>query len=134
MGDGSDGLLGGAGLVRCRKQLPRWPPLRTRDRNRPHRQSIAPRSADVCALSDPAPAGGAPDIREAESRIRQVLADEVTGYRINNVQNVACNGEIDPPINKGDTFSCDVTIDGEHKTLTVTFPDDTGVYEIGRPH
>ena len=37
------------------------------------------------------------------------------------------------PAKKGDTFACEVSIDGTKRQVTVTFQDDSGTYEVGRP-
>ncbi|EUA60732.1 hypothetical protein I542_0868 [Mycobacteroides abscessus 1948] len=34
---------------------------------------------------------------------------------------------------KGATFTCDVSIDGTKRQVTVTFQNDKGTYEVGRP-
>ena len=36
-------------------------------------------------------------------------------------------------VKKGDTFTCEVSIDGTKRQVTVTFQDDKGTYEVGRP-
>ena len=39
----------------------------------------------------------------------------------------------DPTVKKGGTFDCSVSIDGTQKHVTVTFQDNKGTYEVGRP-
>ena len=39
-----------------------------------------------------------------------------------------------PTVKKGDTFNCEVSIDGTKRQVTVTFQDDSGTYEVGRPN
>ena len=52
--------------------------------------------------------------------------------RRKNVTDVKCNnGQTDRQ--KGDTFNCEVSIDGTKRQVTVTFQDDKGTYEVGRP-
>jgi hypothetical protein len=36
-------------------------------------------------------------------------------------------------VKKGATFNCDVSIDGTKRQVTVTFQNDKGTYEVGRP-
>ena len=38
-----------------------------------------------------------------------------------------------PTVKKGGTFDCNVSIDGAQKHVTVTFQDNKGTYEVGRP-
>ncbi len=73
------------------------------------------------------------DVDAAQTGVRQVLSDETNGYGAKNVQNVKCNDGASPQVKKGDTFTCDVSIDGTKRQVTVTFQDDQGTYEVGRP-
>jgi hypothetical protein len=36
-------------------------------------------------------------------------------------------------VKKGETFDCEVSIDGTKRQVTVTFQDNEGTYEVGRP-
>ena len=73
------------------------------------------------------------DINKAQSGVQQILTDETNGYGAKNVQNVKCNNGADPVVKKGGSFDCNVSIDGAQKKVTVTFQDDKGTYEVGRP-
>jgi hypothetical protein len=49
------------------------------------------------------------------------------------VSDVNCNDGANPEVKEGDTFTCEVSIDGTKRQVTVTFQDDDGTYEVGRP-
>jgi hypothetical protein len=73
------------------------------------------------------------DVNAAQSGVQQILTDETNGYGAKNVSNVKCNNGVSPTVKKGDTFDCEVSIDGTKRQVTVTFQDDNGTYEVGRP-
>ena len=73
------------------------------------------------------------DVNKANSGVQQILTDETNGYGAKNVKDVKCNNGSDPEVKKGGTFDCTVSIDGASKKVTVTFQDDKGTYEVGRP-
>ena len=73
------------------------------------------------------------DIDAAQTGVQRVLTDEANGYGAKNVQNVKCNDGQNPTVEKGGTFDCEVSIDGTKRQVTVTFQDDSGTYEVGRP-
>lgn len=73
------------------------------------------------------------DISKAQAGVQQILTDETNGYGAKNVKDVKCNNGQDPIVKKGNTFDCDVSIDGTRRQVTVTFQDDKGTYEVGRP-
>jgi len=73
------------------------------------------------------------DVNAAQSGVEQILTDETNGYGAKNVNDVKCNGGVSPTVKKGDTFDCEVSIDGTKRQVTVTFQDDDGTYEVGRP-
>ena len=73
------------------------------------------------------------DINSAQSGVQQILTDEANGYGAKNVKDVKCNDGQSPTVKKGDTFNCEVSIDGTKRQVTVTFQDDSGTYEVGRP-
>lgn len=73
------------------------------------------------------------DVDAAQTGVRQILTDETNGYGAKNVNDVKCNGGVSPTVKKGDTFDCEVSIDGTKRQVTVTFQDDDGTYEVGRP-
>jgi hypothetical protein len=73
------------------------------------------------------------DVKKAQAGVQQVLADETNGYGARNVKDINCNHGQDPTVKKGGTFDCSVSIDGAQKHVTVTFQDNKGTYEVGRP-
>jgi hypothetical protein len=73
------------------------------------------------------------DVKKAQAGVQQILTDETNGYGAKNVKDVKCNQGADPVVKKGGTFDCNVSIDGASKHVTVTFQDDKGTYEVGRP-
>jgi Domain of unknown function (DUF4333) len=73
------------------------------------------------------------DVNAAQSGVEQILTDEANGYGAKNVEDVKCNDGQSPTVKKGDTFDCEVSIDGTKRQVTVTFQDDDGTYEVGRP-
>jgi hypothetical protein len=73
------------------------------------------------------------DVNKAQQGVQQILTDEANGYGANNVNDVRCNNGQNPTVKKGDTFTCEVSIDGTKRQVTVTFQDDKGTYEVGRP-
>jgi Domain of unknown function (DUF4333) len=73
------------------------------------------------------------DVGKAQSGVQQILSDEANGYGAKNVKDVKCNNGQSPTVKKGDTFNCEVSIDGTKRQVTVTFQDDSGTYEVGRP-
>ncbi|SEH76343.1 protein of unknown function [Mycolicibacterium rutilum] len=73
------------------------------------------------------------DIDAAQTGVQQILTDEANGYGAKNVKDVKCNDGQNPTVEKGATFNCEVSIDGTKRQVTVTFQDDDGTYEVGRP-
>ena len=73
------------------------------------------------------------DVSAAQSGVQQILTDESNGYGAKNVKDVKCNDGNSPTVKKGETFNCEVSIDGTKRQVTVTFQDDDGTYEVGRP-
>jgi hypothetical protein len=73
------------------------------------------------------------DVNKAQQGVQQILTDESNGYGAKNVNDVKCNNGANPTVKKGDTFNCEVSIDGTKRQVTVTFQDDKGTYEVGRP-
>ena len=73
------------------------------------------------------------DIDSAQTGVQQILTDETNGYGAQNVSNVSCNNGVNPTVRQGDTFTCEVSIDGTKRQVTVTFTDNDGTYEVGRP-
>ena len=73
------------------------------------------------------------DVNKAQQGVKDILTNQTTGYGVENVTDVKCNGGKNPTVKKNDTFTCDVSVDGTHKQVTVTFQDNNGTYEVGRP-
>jgi hypothetical protein len=73
------------------------------------------------------------DINKAQQGVQNILTDQVNGYGVKDVKDVKCNKGENPTVKKGGSFDCDATVDGQHKKVTVTFQDDSGTYEVGRP-
>ena len=73
------------------------------------------------------------DVNKAQQGVQQILTDESNGYGAKNVKDVKCNNGANPTVKKGDNFTCEVSIDGTKRQVTVTFQDDKGTYEVGRP-
>ena len=73
------------------------------------------------------------DVSAAQSGVKQILTDESNGYGAKNVKDVKCNNGDSPTVKKGETFDCEVSIDGTKRQVTVTFQDNNGTYEVGRP-
>ncbi|MCV7357754.1 DUF4333 domain-containing protein [Mycolicibacterium fluoranthenivorans] len=73
------------------------------------------------------------DVGAAQTGVQQILTDEANGYGAKNVKDVTCNDGNSPTVKKGDSFECVVSIDGTKRQVTVTFQDDKGTYEVGRP-
>lgn len=73
------------------------------------------------------------DVSAAQQGVRNVLSDETSGYGVKNVKDVKCNDGVDPEVKAGAKFNCAVNIDGTGRSVTVTFKDDSGTYEVGRP-
>lgn len=73
------------------------------------------------------------DINKAQVGVQQILSDETNGYGARNVKDVKCNSGKNPTVHKGATFDCIASIDGTQRHVTVTFQDNKGTYEVGRP-
>jgi hypothetical protein len=73
------------------------------------------------------------DVGKADAGVQQILTDSTNGYGAKNVKDVKCNNGQNPTVKKGASFDCDVSIDGTKRQVTVTFQDNKGTYEVGRP-
>ena len=73
------------------------------------------------------------NVSKAQEAVKHVITDPITGYGIENVTDVKCNNGNNPSAKKGDTFSCDVTVDGKKHQVKAVFIDDNGTYEVDRP-
>lgn len=68
-----------------------------------------------------------------QTEVQQILADRITGYNPDDIKDVKCNNGQDPTVKEGGSFTCDVDVRGKQHQLTVTFPDNSGAYEVGLP-
>jgi Domain of unknown function (DUF4333) len=73
------------------------------------------------------------DVNKAQQGVQQILTDQTNGYGVKSADNIKCNNGQDPVVKTDATFTCDVSVDGQHKQVTVTFQDNSGTYEVGRP-
>lgn len=73
------------------------------------------------------------DVNDAQIGVQQVLTDQIHGYGAKNVEEITCNDGQNPTVKKGGTFTCEARINGAKRQVTVTFQDDKGNYEVGRP-
>jgi uncharacterized protein DUF4333 len=73
------------------------------------------------------------DISKVQTGVQQVLTDQLHGYGAKNVKDVTCNNGKNPTVKKGDTFTCEASIDGTKRQVTITLQDENGNYEVGRP-
>jgi hypothetical protein len=73
------------------------------------------------------------DISKVQTGVLQTLSDPASGYGANTVGEISCNNGRNPNADKGTTFTCDVTVNGAKRHVTVMVSDDNGTYEIDRP-
>jgi hypothetical protein len=73
------------------------------------------------------------DVAKVQAGVLQTLSDPASGYGANNVTDVSCNNGRNPSANKGTTFTCDATVNGTPRHVTVVVSDDNGTYEIDGP-
>lgn len=73
------------------------------------------------------------DVNQAQIGVQQVLTDPINGYGRDNVTNVRCNNGVNPTVKAGNSFTCQVSVEGAQRQVTVVFSDDKGTYEVDRP-
>lgn len=73
------------------------------------------------------------DVNQAQIGVQQVLTDPINGYGRDNVTGVRCNNGVNPTVKAGNSFTCQVSVDGAQRQVTVVFSDDKGTYEVDRP-
>jgi hypothetical protein len=73
------------------------------------------------------------DVHQAEVGVKQILTGTAYGYGIDNVAGISCNNGVNPQVEKGAGFTCDVMVDGTRRRVAVVFVDDQGTYEVDRP-
>lgn len=72
------------------------------------------------------------DNNAVQTDVQKILTDAPdAGFGLSDVGSVTCpSGQ---EVTAGHTFSCDVSVGGEAKKVTITVKDDTGTYEVGYP-
>ncbi len=73
------------------------------------------------------------DVKKAQEAVKRVITDPTAGYGVDNVTDINCNNGDNPSAKKGDSFTCQVTVDGKKRHVTAVFIDDNGTYEVDRP-
>lgn len=73
------------------------------------------------------------DVAQAQVGVRQVLTDPINGYGQQNVGAVTCNQGRNPTVRRGESFTCQVSVDGVSRQVTAVFADDSGTYSVDRP-
>lgn len=73
------------------------------------------------------------DVAKVQAGVLQTLSDPASGYGANTVTDVSCNNGHNPSADKGTTFTCDATVNGAPRHVTVVVSDDNGTYEIDGP-
>ncbi len=73
------------------------------------------------------------NVEQAEAGVREILSDPINGYGANSISALRCNDGKDPPAAKGDSFTCDVEIDGAVRQVYVEFKDDKGTFAVDGP-
>jgi hypothetical protein len=73
------------------------------------------------------------DVAKVQAGVLQTLADPAGGYGANTVTEVSCNNGRNPSAKRGTTFTCDATVNGAPRHVTVVVSDDNGTYEIDGP-
>ena len=77
--------------------------------------------------------GSVLDVAKVQAGVLQTLSDPASGYGANSVTDVSCNNGHNPSADKGTTFTCDATVNGAPRHVTVVVSDDNGTYEIDGP-
>ena len=73
------------------------------------------------------------DVNKAQQGVQQIPDRRNQRLRRQERQGRQVQQRPEPDGQKGDTFNCEVSIDGTKRQVTVTFQDDKGTYEVGRP-
>ncbi|MGU3653741.1 DUF4333 domain-containing protein [Mycolicibacterium sp. A43C] len=72
-------------------------------------------------------------VETAEAGVRAILSDPINGYGANSISALRCNGGKNPSAAKGDSFTCDVEIDGAVRQVYAEFTDDRGTFAVDGP-
>ena len=73
------------------------------------------------------------DVAQAEAGVRQILSDPINGYGSNTISALRCNGGKNPSAAKGDSFTCEVEINGTVRHVTAVCSDDKGTFAVDGP-
>lgn len=73
------------------------------------------------------------DVVKVQAGVLQTLSDPASGYGANTVTDVSCNNGRNPSADSGTTFTCDATVNGTQRHVTVVVSDGNGTYEIDGP-
>jgi hypothetical protein len=73
------------------------------------------------------------DVTRVQAGVLQTLSDPASGYGANSVTDVSCNNGRNPSAANGTAFTCDATVNGAQRHVTVIVSDDNGTYEIDGP-
>lgn len=73
------------------------------------------------------------DLDHVEREVTRILIDPVDGYGVNEVADIACNGDEPPVVQPGTELTCQTNVDGTRKTVLVVILDDAGTYSVDRP-
>jgi hypothetical protein len=73
------------------------------------------------------------DVSKVQTGVLLTLSDPASGYGANTVTDVSCNNGRNPSADKGTAFTCDATVNGAPRHVTVVVSDDKGTYEIDGP-
>jgi hypothetical protein len=73
------------------------------------------------------------DVHQAETGVQQILTDPINGYGANEVTAVRCNNGRNPNAAKGNSFGCEVTINGRERHVIVVLQDDNGTFAVDGP-
>ncbi len=77
--------------------------------------------------------GAVLDVAKVQAGVLQTLSDPASGYGANTVSDVSCNDGRNPSAAQGTTFTCDATVNGAPRHVTVVVSDGNGTYEIDGP-
>jgi len=69
------------------------------------------------------------DADAAEAGVARVLTES---YGATQVGDVTCPS--DQEVAAGRSFECTLTVDGQYRSVTLTFTDNDGTYEVSRPN
>ncbi|GGM71545.1 hypothetical protein GCM10012275_47510 [Longimycelium tulufanense] len=68
------------------------------------------------------------DEAAVQNGVHKILTEH---YNLTRVENVSCPA--DQPVKTGTTFTCELTVDGKPKKVTITVKSDSGEYEVPQP-